>query len=119
MSRIDTIQQEVCERYGISLNDMLGPRRSRQLIKPRWLAMAIVQDLLPDQSYPMIGNKFGKRDHTTALYAIRGINKMRQDAEFDREYHELRESVSAMINPTFRHKSKAMFSTCRNKGEIQ
>jgi len=118
MSRIETIQQEVCNRYGISRADMLGPRRFSQFVKPRFIAMAIAQDLLVDQPYQVIGEMFGKRDHTTALSAIRRVNEWRRNADFDREYHEVRESISAMINPMFCHRGQAVFRSVR-KGAVQ
>ena len=117
MSRIATIQSEVCAHYGITREEMLGPRRFRKYTRPRFVAMAIVQDLIPDQSYPMIGCHF-RRDHTTVINAVRNVNERRKDAEFDLEYQKMRSAIQARITPMFRHRDKEQFRTVR-KGAAQ
>lgn len=63
------IQLEYCERYGITLADMVGPCRKKRFAIPRQEAMAEVRKRL-GWSYPRIGKLFGK-DHTTVLWACR------------------------------------------------
>lgn len=114
MSRIETIQAEICARYGVTRDELMGPRRFRKHTLPRFMAMALVQDLIPDQSYPMIGRHFG-RDHTTVINAIKRVNVLRRNPSFDSEYHETRSAIQARITPMFRHRD---FTTCR-KGAAQ
>lgn len=64
-----SIQLEYCERYGITLTDMLGPCRAKRFAVPRQEAMAEVRKRL-GWSYPRIGKLFGK-DHSTILWACR------------------------------------------------
>lgn len=64
-----SIQLEYCERYGITLDEMLGRSKRAPIVKARQEAMAQVRMRL-GYSYPRIGRLF-KRDHTTALWACR------------------------------------------------
>ena len=60
----------VAQVYGVSVDELLGPRRFHRLIEPRHVAMTIARLLLP-YSLPEIARAFGGRDHTTAINAIR------------------------------------------------
>ena len=69
--RIQAIQSAVVEVFApITLNDMLSARRTANVVAPRQIAMAIAKHLTL-RSLPEIGRRFGGRDHTTALHAIR------------------------------------------------
>ena len=72
---IENIQKTVAEYYKIKVADLLAKRRSRSIARPRQMAMALVKELT-DHSLPEIGDAFGGRDHTTALYACRKIKKL-------------------------------------------
>lgn len=66
------IIKSVSDFYGVSLADMSGKVRRKEIVEPRQVAMYLLRDIL-DMSYPYIGEKLGK-DHTTAIHAIRKIN---------------------------------------------
>jgi chromosomal replication initiator protein len=73
---IEEIQKRVAEHYGIRLADMHSARRARAVARPRQVAMYLAKQLTP-RSLPEIGRKFGGRDHTTVLYAIRKVEDLR------------------------------------------
>ncbi len=72
---ISTIQQEVCKFYGISRSDLIGNKRSQQIVYPRQVAMYLARELT-DLSLPRIGSEFGGRDHTTVMHATAKIQKL-------------------------------------------
>ena len=74
---IEEIQRKVSEHYDIRLSDMLGPKRTRSLARPRQIAMWLCKQLT-SRSLPEIGRKFGKRDHTTIMHGVRKIDELRQ-----------------------------------------
>ncbi len=75
---IDEIQRAVVEHYGLKLADMASARRSRSVARPRQVAMYLCKQLTT-RSLPEIGRKFGGRDHTTVMHAIRTIERLRQE----------------------------------------
>jgi chromosomal replication initiator protein len=72
---IDEIQKAVVEHYALKLADMTSSRRSRSVARPRQVAMYLAKALTP-RSLPEIGKKFGNRDHTTVMHAVRQIEKL-------------------------------------------
>ncbi|MEZ4156618.1 MAG: chromosomal replication initiator protein DnaA [Candidatus Paceibacterota bacterium] len=64
----------VAESFDMSLTDITGQSRKKEVVEPRQIAMYLLRDLL-NLSYPAIGEKMGKRDHTTAIYAYEKISK--------------------------------------------
>ena len=74
---IDEIQKRVAEHYNIRLADMHSARRSRAVARPRQVAMYLAKQLTP-RSLPEIGRKFGGRDHTTVMHAVRRIEELLQ-----------------------------------------
>ncbi len=72
---IDDIQKRVAEHFNIKLGDMTSPRRQRVIARPRQVAMYLAKTLTV-RSLPEIGRKFGGRDHTTVLHAVRTIDKL-------------------------------------------
>jgi chromosomal replication initiator protein len=72
---IDEIQKKVAEHYNIRLADMHSARRARQVARPRQVAMYLAKQLTP-RSLPEIGRKFGGRDHTTVIHAVRKIEEL-------------------------------------------
>lgn len=72
---IDDIQKKVAEHYNVKLADMMSPRRQRVVARPRQVAMYLAK-VLTTRSLPEIGRKFGGRDHTTVLHAVRTIDKL-------------------------------------------
>jgi chromosomal replication initiator protein len=87
---IDEIQRRVAEHYTLKLNDLLSARRAREVARPRQVAMYLAKMLTP-RSLPEIGRRFGGRDHTTVMHAVRQIEKLRAtDHELDRDIAQLR-----------------------------
>jgi len=72
---IDEIQKKVAEHYNIRLADMHSARRARAVARPRQVAMYLAKQLTP-RSLPEIGRKFGGRDHTTVIHAVRKIEEL-------------------------------------------
>jgi chromosomal replication initiator protein len=68
------IIQVVAEFYDLKEKDLLNASRKKEIVKPRQVAMYIMREELKS-SYPFIGDKFGGKDHTTAIYACEKINK--------------------------------------------
>jgi chromosomal replication initiator protein len=80
---IDEIQTRVSDHYRIRKAEMTSARRAREVARPRQVAMYLSKQLTP-RSLPEIGRRFGGRDHTTVIHAVRQIEKLRaQDAELD------------------------------------
>ncbi len=75
---VDEIQKLVCEHYGLKQADLLSPKRTRAIARPRQVAMSLAK-ALTTRSYPDIGRRFGNRDHTTVLHAVRQIEKLRAE----------------------------------------
>ncbi len=73
---IDEIQKRVAEHYNIRLGDMHSARRARAVARPRQVAMYLAKQLTP-RSLPEIGRKFGGRDHTTVMHAVRKIEELK------------------------------------------
>ena len=74
---IDTIQTIVCKFFKISKNEMLSPRRSRYLVRPRQTAIYLAK-MLTSKSLPEIGRAFSNRDHTTVIHSVKTIEKLRK-----------------------------------------
>lgn len=73
---IEEIQKRVAEHYNIRLSDMHSARRARAVARPRQVAMYLAKQLTA-RSLPEIGRKFGGRDHTTVMHAVRKIEELR------------------------------------------
>ena len=80
---IDEIQRRVSDHFRIRQSEMASARRAREVARPRQIAMYLAKQLTP-RSLPEIGRRFGGRDHTTVIHAVRQIEKLRAtDAELD------------------------------------
>jgi len=86
---IDKIQNVTSNFFNISLSDMLSPRRSRPLARPRQVAMYLAKKLT-SRSLPEIGRKFSNRDHTTVIHAVKTIEKLKESND------ELRKNVEEL-----------------------
>ena len=79
---IEEIQKRVAEHFNIKLAEMSSARRSRAVARPRQVAMYLAKQLTA-RSLPEIGRKFGGRDHTTVMHAVRKVDELRGlDATF-------------------------------------
>ena len=86
---VDEIQRAVAEYYNLRLGELLSQRRSRNIARPRQVAMYLAKQLT-ERSLPEIGRRFGGRDHTTVIHAVRKIEELRQqDAALDEDIHRL------------------------------
>ena len=75
---IDDIQKATSEHYGMKQADLLSERRNRAIARPRQAAMWLAKQLTT-RSLPDIGRRFGGRDHTTVLHAVRRIEALRAE----------------------------------------
>jgi chromosomal replication initiator protein len=73
--RIEDIQKVVASHYNVSKHDLLSARRTRAIVRPRQIAMYLAKTLTP-RSFPEIGKRFGGRDHTTVLHAVRKVEEL-------------------------------------------
>lgn len=72
---IDEIIRTVADHYNIRMTDMLSPRRVRSIARPRQVAMFLAKRLT-SKSLPEIGRRFGGRDHTTVIHAVKKIEEL-------------------------------------------
>lgn len=91
---IENIIKTTADYYKIRVSDLLSPKRSRSITRPRQIAMALAKDLT-NQSLPEIGRAFGGRDHTTVLHACRKIKDLREsDVKISEDYMNLYRTLS-------------------------
>jgi chromosomal replication initiator protein len=74
---IEEIQRKVAEHYNVRLSDIIGPKRLRNIARPRQVAMYLSKQLTT-RSLPEIGRRFGGRDHTTIMHGVRKVEELRQ-----------------------------------------
>ncbi|MCW5732323.1 MAG: chromosomal replication initiator protein DnaA [Alphaproteobacteria bacterium] len=87
---IEEIQKRVAEHFSIRLSEMHSARRARVVARPRQVAMYLAKQLT-SRSLPEIGRKFGGRDHTTVMHAVRKVEELREtDAAFAEDLDLLR-----------------------------
>ncbi|MFZ1414053.1 MAG: chromosomal replication initiator protein DnaA [Defluviicoccus sp.] len=87
---IDEIQKQVASHYNVRIADMHSARRARAVARPRQIAMYLAKQLT-SRSLPEIGRKFGGRDHTTVMHAVRKVEEIKtQDAAFAEDLELLR-----------------------------
>ncbi len=88
--KIEEIQRLVAKHYNVPKTDLLSARRSRAIVRPRQVAMYLSKTLTL-RSLPEIGRRFGGRDHTTVLHAVRKVEELRsEDSVFASEIDNLR-----------------------------
>jgi chromosomal replication initiator protein len=90
---IERIQDEVSERFGLSKEELIGNRRSQNIVYPRQVAMYLSRELT-DSSLPKIGRHFGGRDHTTVIHATVKIARLIRE---DRSVYNLVQDLTARI----------------------
>ncbi len=90
---VDRIQRAVCEEFGVTLTDMVSKRRARQIARPRQVAMYLSKKLTK-RSLPDIGRRFGGRDHTTVMHAVKRIDELRAD---DVDFNNQIETVETVL----------------------
>jgi chromosomal replication initiator protein len=93
--RIEDIQKTVARHYNISKDDMISSRRTAAVVRPRQIAIYLAK-ILTLRSLPEIGRRFGNRDHTTILHAVRKIESLTQtDAAMAKEVEDLKALLAA------------------------
>ncbi|HLZ74938.1 chromosomal replication initiator protein DnaA [Phenylobacterium sp.] len=82
---VDQIQKTVAEHYGLKQADLISERRARAVARPRQVAMWLAKQITV-RSLPDIGRRFGGRDHTTVLHAVRRIEALKgEDPQIARD----------------------------------
>ena len=91
--KIEWIQKIVSQVYKVSRQDLVSERRTQAVVRPRQIAMYLCKTMTP-RSLPDIGKRFGNRDHTTVLHAIRKIESLiAKDELLRREIESLRRRI--------------------------
>jgi chromosomal replication initiator protein len=90
---IPRIQEAVSERFGVTLEELVSPRRSQSVAYPRQVAMYLSRELT-DSSLPKIGKEFGGRDHTTVMHATSKITRLIRE---DRSVYNLVQELTARV----------------------
>jgi chromosomal replication initiator protein len=92
---IEEIQKRVAEHWNIRLSDMSSARRARAVARPRQVAMYLAKQLT-SRSLPEIGRKFGNRDHTTVMHAVKVVAELIEtDADFSERVELLRRMLES------------------------
>jgi len=91
---IDEIQRRVAEHYNVRIADMHSSRRARSVARPRQVAMYLAKQLTA-RSLPEIGRKFGGRDHTTVMHAVKKVDELiAEDPSFAQDVEVLRRTLT-------------------------
>jgi len=90
---IERIQDLVCERFGVTMEELTGDRRSQNIVYPRQVAMYLSRELT-DSSLPKIGKEFGGRDHTTVIHATSKIARLIRE---DRSVYNIVQELTARV----------------------
>ncbi len=99
--RIDLIQEAVARYYSISLDELVGEKRTKRVVVPRQVAMYLSRELT-DSSLPVIGRAFGGRDHTTVIYAVQKVAAQMAD---EGAIYEAVQSLTASLTGSGRSRS--------------
>ena len=92
---IEEIIRKVADHYNLRMSDMISARRSRTISRPRQLAMFLSKNLT-SKSLPEIGRRFGGRDHTTVIHAVKKIEELKnKDLQIAEEVEILRRMLEA------------------------
>ncbi len=91
----DGILNATAELFRFSVDEIVGPRRQRPLVKARQISMYVFRELT-ELSYPDIARVFGGRDHTTAIHAVQKITK--QMAEQPETFNQINQLIQKIKN---------------------
>ncbi|HHC75179.1 MAG TPA: chromosomal replication initiator protein DnaA [Thiothrix sp.] len=92
---IDNIKKTIAQYYNIRVADLDSKKRTRNVARPRQMAMAMAKELTA-HSFPEIGIEFGGRDHTTALHACRKVKELvESDTQFEEDYRILLRTLTS------------------------
>ena len=92
---VDKIQRACAKEFGINLDEMMSKRRSRAIARPRQIAMYLSK-MLTTRSLPDIGRRFGGRDHTTVIHAVKRVDILRaEDSNLNAHVEKIIESLKS------------------------
>tara|TARA_B100001123_G_C15126963_1_gene953711 strand:- start:622 stop:1134 length:513 start_codon:yes stop_codon:yes gene_type:complete len=90
---VESIQNLVASHFNLGIGELLSPRRSRSLARPRQIAMYLAKQLTTN-SLPDIGRKFSNRDHTTVIHAVKKIDELiKKDSEIKESVNEIKKKL--------------------------
>ena len=90
---VELIQNLVCSHFNLNIQELLSPRRSRSLARPRQIAMYLAKQHTTN-SLPDIGRKFSNRDHTTVIHAVKKIEELiKKDNDIKQNVFELKKKL--------------------------
>ena len=93
---IDEIQNKVCNYYNIKIDDLISSKRIRTFARPRQVAMYLSKKLTT-RSLPEIGRKFGGRDHTTVIHAVKKIEELKEsNSKFDEDVNLITQMITTI-----------------------
>ena len=93
---IDEIQNKVANYFNIKIDDLISSRRIRTFARPRQVAMYLTKKLTT-RSLPEIGRKFGGRDHTTVIHAVKKIEELKQNnPKFDEDINLITQMITSV-----------------------
>ncbi len=92
---IDEIQSKVANYFNIKIDDILSAKRIRSFARPRQIAMYLSKKLT-SRSLPEIGRKFGGRDHTTVIHAVKKVEQLKSESnKFDEDINVLTQIITS------------------------
>ena len=92
---IDEIQNKVVNYYNIKIDDLISSRRIRTFARPRQIAMYLAKKFTT-RSLPEIGRKFGGRDHTTVIHAVKKIDELKEkDNKIDEDINLISQMITS------------------------
>ena len=90
---VELIQNLVASHFNLNIHELLSPRRSRVLARPRQIAMYLSKQYTTN-SLPDIGRKFSNRDHTTVIHAVRKIDELiKKDNEIKQNVIDIKKKL--------------------------
>jgi len=90
---VESIQNMVAAHFNLNIQELLSPRRSRSLARPRQIAMYLAKQYTTN-SLPDIGRKFSNRDHTTVIHAVKKIDELiKKDNEIRQSVIEIKKKI--------------------------
>jgi len=94
---VESIQNHVASYFNLNIQEMLSPRRSRALARPRQIAMYLAKQHTTN-SLPDIGRKFANRDHTTVIHAVKKIDELiKKDNEIRQSIIEIKKNYFKIL----------------------
>ena len=92
---VEEIMRQVADHYHLRMSDLLSPRRARSVARPRQVAM-FLSKMLTSKSLPDIGRRFGGRDHTTVIHAVKRVEELKMtDSQIAEDVELLRRMLEA------------------------